>query len=160
MFMRILAINCGSSTLKFELIEADQEEKTVGQELRIASGIVDLTGGPGAMEFTAEGGEKLQEVSQIADHGEAMRQVLGWLHFIGLLEPGGIQGIGHRVVHGGDRFHEPVIIDEDVIESIEALRDLAPLHNGPSVESIRAARAELSSTIPMVAIFDTMFHRT
>ena len=124
--MRILAINCGSSTLKFQVIEVDEEEKTVGQELLIASGIVDRTGGLGVMEFTAEGGEKLQEASQIADHGEAMCHVLGWLDSIGLLEPGGIQGIGHRVVHGGARFHEPVIIDEDVVESIEALRDLAP----------------------------------
>ena len=158
--MRILAINCGSSTLKFQVIEAGREQKAGDRELPIANGTVERIGGAGAIEFTTEEGERLQETSKVADHGEAMSHVLAWLRSIGFLGPGGIQAVGHRVVHGGVSFHKPVILDEDAIDSIEALRDLAPLHNGPAVEAIRIAWAELGGGIPMVATFDTMFHRT
>ena len=157
--MRILAINCGSSTLKFQVIEARREEKAADRELPIANGTVERIGGAGAIEFTTEEGERLQEASQVADHGEAMSHVLAWLRSISFLGPGGIQAVGHRVVHGGDRFAEPTLIDEGVVEIIESLGELAPLHNAPALNAIRAARVALGSTFPMVATFDTTFHR-
>ncbi len=158
--MKVLAINCGSSTLKFQLIDMWGEATPSGQEQKLARGIIDRISGLGAIEFTAENGESIQEAATVADYGEATRRVLGWLDSSGLLEPDGLGAIGHRVVHGGDRFVEPTVIDDEVIDAIEAVSDLAPLHNEPSLQGIRAARAALGTGTPMVAIFDTAFHHT
>jgi acetate kinase len=154
--MRVLAINCGSSTLKFQVIEV--EDAAPGRERRLASGTVDSIGGRAAIEFSAESGERLQEAVPVADHGEATQRVLAWLGSRGLLEPDGLGAIGHRVVHGGEQFVEPTLIDDEAIDAIEATSDLAPLHNEPSLRAIRAAREALGPAIPMVAIFDTAFH--
>ncbi|MCJ7511283.1 MAG: acetate kinase [Dehalococcoidia bacterium] len=157
--MKVLAINCGSSTLKFQVIEVE-EEAAPGRERRLASGTVDRIGGRAAIEFAAENGERLQEAAPVADHGEATQRVLVWLGSCGFLEPDGLVAIGHRVVHGGEQFVEPTLIDDEAMDAIEAVSDLAPLHNEPSLRAIRAARAVLGPAIPMVAIFDTAFHRT
>ena len=156
--MKVLVINCGSSTLKFQLIGTDGDA-AASQQRRLARGIVDRIGGRAALEFAAEGGESHQETAAVADHDGATRRVLGWLESVGLLA-GGLDGVGHRVVHGGDRFLEPTLIDDEVLEAIEALTDLAPLHNAPSLKAIRAARAVLGAGVPMVATFDTAFHHT
>jgi acetate kinase len=157
--MNVLAINCGSSTLKFQVIEVEGDAAP-GQERRLASGSVDRIDGRATIEFAAESGERLQQAATVADHGEAIQRVLAWLGARGLLEPDGVEAIGHRVVHGGDQFVEPTVIDDEVIDAIEALWELAPLHNEPSLRAIRAARAALGSAIPMVAVFDTAFHQT
>jgi len=157
--MKVLAINCGSSTLKFQVIDVEGEA-AAGRERRLASGIVDRIGGRAAIEFTAENGERLQEAASVADHGEATHRLLAWLGSCGFLEPDGLEAIGHRVVHGGEQFVEPTLIDDEAIDAIEAVSELAPLHNEPSLRAIRAAREALSSAVPMVAIFDTAFHRT
>lgn len=156
--MKVLVINCGSSTLKFQVIDAEGAA-TTGRG-RLASGTVDRIGGLGAIEFTARNGKHLAEMAAVADHGEAVRRALGWLGDLGLLETGGVAAVGHRVVHGGEHFVEPALLDEDVIRAIEKLSHLAPLHNGPSLRAIRAARAVLGPAMPMVATFDTAFHRT
>jgi acetate kinase len=155
--MKVLVINCGSSTLKFELIETDGGASADQQ--RLARGIVDRIGGQATLEFAGGGGESHRETTAVADHDVATRRVFAWLESVGLLA-GGLDGVGHRVVHGGDRFVEPTLIDDEVLEAIEALTDLAPLHNAPSLEAIRAARAVLGAGVPMVATFDTAFHRT
>jgi acetate kinase len=160
MSYNILAINCGSSTLKFELIETNGGATAVSLERRLASGIIDRIGGATIIKFIAEGGKSLVENTEVADHGEATHRVLDWMNSLKLLETDGILGIGHRVVHGGDSFIEPTLINDDVIETIETLSCLAPLHNGPSLMAIRAARETLSPSIPMVAVFDTAFHHT
>jgi acetate kinase len=154
--MKVLAINCGSSTLKFQVIELEGEA-AAGRERRLASGTVDRIGGRAAIEFTAENGERLQEAAPVADHGEATQRVLVWLGSCGFLEPDGLGAIGHRVVHGGEQFVEPTLIDDEAMDAIEAVSDLAPLHNEPSLRAIRAARSALGPAIPMVAIFDTAF---
>jgi len=156
--MKILVINCGSSTLKFQLIETEGDAAGDRQR-RLARGIVDGIGGPGAVDFAVENGESRRSSVAAADHGEATGGVVAWLESVGLLADG-LDGVGHRVVHGGDRFLEPTLIDDEVIEAIEALTDLAPLHNAPSLKAIRAARAALGAGVPMVATFDTAFHRT
>lgn len=150
--MNVLAVNCGSSTLKFQLIEMEG-----GRTL--ARGIVELDSGQAAIEFRTEGGQVLQEEAPVADHGEATRRVLEWLGRVGFASQKGIDAAGHRVVHGGDRFAEPTLIDDEVVEIIESLGELAPLHNAPALSAIRAARVALGPTIPMVATFDTTFHR-
>lgn len=157
--MKVLAINCGSSTLKFQLIEAE-EAVTVERQQWLVRGLVDRIGSRSSIQFTTAEGEVFQEVDTVADHGEAMCRVLSWLDSSRLVEHGGLGAVGHRIVHGGDRFVEPALIDDQVIEAIEALSTLAPLHNGPSLSAIRAAREALGSTVPMVAIFDTAFHAT
>jgi len=96
----------------------------------------------------------------VADHGEATRQVLEWLRGEGLLGYESPKAVGHRVVHGGDRFIDPIVIDDEVIKGIEAIGHLAPLHNEPALSAIAAARATLGPHVSQVAIFDTAFHRT
>jgi acetate kinase len=151
--MKILVINCGSSTLKFQLIETDGDTTR-----RLAGGVVDRIGGRANIDFAPADGEPHRETEAVGDHDQATRRVLAWLDSVGLL--GGLDGVGHRVVHGGDRFLEPTLIDDEVVAAIEALTDLAPLHNAPSLRAIRAARAVLGPGVPMVATFDTAFHRT
>jgi acetate kinase len=155
--MRILAINCGSSTLKFQLIETDGYT-TPGEQRRLARGVVDRIGPETNIEFRGADVETHRETAAVAGHDQATRRVLAWLESAGLLT--GLDGVGHRVVHGGDRFVQPALVDDDVLEEIEALTELAPLHNAPSLEAIRAVRAVLGVGVPMVATFDTAFHRT
>ncbi len=149
--MNVLAINCGSSTLKFQLVRTEGEE-------RLAHGIVDRIGGTATIDFSATVGEALREAASAADYGEATRRVLDWLGHVGFAGQQGIDAVGHRVVHGGKRLVEPTLIDDEVVAAIEEVGELAPLHNGPALSAIRAARAALGPDIPMVATFDTAFH--
>jgi acetate kinase len=158
--MKILVLNCGSSTLKFQLIELGSEAVAPARGRRLAGGIIERIGAQAAIDFAVERGEPLRRPAAVADHAEATRHVLDWLASAGLLAPRGIEAVGHRVVHGGDQFVEPALIDDRVLAAIEALTDLAPLHNVPSLSAIRAARALVGPGVPMVATFDTAFHRT
>ena len=148
--MRILTLNCGSSTLKFEFFEGAEGERS------IARGVVDRIGGRGSAEFSREGGEKTVRPIAAADHGEAAIQAIRLLGSSGLL--GGLEAVGHRVVHGGTRFSGPVLLDPGAEEAIEELAELAPLHNEPALAAIRAVRNALGPGIPQVAAFDTAFH--
>ena len=156
--MKVLTINCGSSTLKFGLLETSPVAPD--REQWLARGIVDRIGTRGTLEFTAENGRALRQPAEVLDHGDAVVRTIRWLGSTGLLEPEGIEAVGHRVVHGGDRFVGPTLLDDEVVEALEVLSELAPLHNGPSLRAIRAARALLGSAVPMVATFDTAFHTT
>lgn len=154
--MKILVINCGSSSLKFQLIDSDTEEC-------LAKGLCERIGIEGSMiSYTPEGGEKEKTVTPMPDHTEAIRLVLEALTnpktgvVKGLEEIG---AVGHRVVHGGERFAESVLIDDEVIKAIEECNDLAPLHNPANLIGIDACRKLMPAT-PMVAVFDTAFHQT
>ncbi len=157
--MKILVINCGSSTLKFQVISMD-ERTPFGSEGRLAHGLVDRIGRQAEIRFVAESGEWFRKPDEITDHGMATALIFKWLDSLDLLGQGGIEAIGHRVVHGGHLFIEPTLIDEGVIGTIETMKYLAPLHNEPSLKAIRAARAILDRDLPMVAVFDTAFHST
>jgi len=148
--VRILTINCGSSTLKFELFEAADVEQSV------ARGVVDRIGGRGSAELIGGGGERTLRSSAAADHGGAAHQAIRLLDSSGLL--GGLDAVGHRVVHGGARFSGPVLLDAGAEYAIEELAELAPLHNGPALAAIRAIREALGPEMPQVATFDTAFH--
>lgn len=148
--MRILTVNCGSSTLKFELFEVSEEERF------LARGIVDRIGGPGSVELSGEGGERTVRRTTTTDHGEAALQAIRLLGSSGLL--GRLQAVGHRVVHGGTRFSGPALLDGEAERTIEELAELAPLHNGPALTAIRAVRESLGPDMPQVAAFDTTFH--
>ncbi|ARI76796.1 acetate kinase [Halobacillus mangrovi] len=150
---KILAINAGSSSLKFQLIEMPEE--TV-----ITKGLVERIGLNDAV-FTIEvGEEKDKTITDIPDHGEAVRLLLDKLTANGIIESlDEINGVGHRVVHGGERFSESVLITDEVIQEIEEVSDLAPLHNPANLTGIRAFR-EVLPNVPHVAVFDTAFHQS
>jgi acetate kinase len=151
--MRILAVNTGSSSLKFALFELAH-----GNQLeRVASGLLKEIGRPGGSGRLARAGDPADVITDpAADHDEAMRVVLGQLENWGLAD--GIAGLGHRIVHGGSRFTAPVLIDDAVLAALAELRALAPLHNGPALDALRAARAVLGDVVPNLATFDTAFH--
>ena len=144
--MKILVINCGSSSIKAAVIEHESGA-------RLASLHVERLGSD---EATARHGDSDPSSVVAPDHETALKNTLPQL-----LEsiPGGVSAVGHRVVHGGTRFSEPTPIDEAVEEHIEALSSLAPLHNPANLAGIRSAR-EILPNIPHVAVFDTAFHNT
>jgi acetate kinase len=150
--MTILVLNCGSSSLKFQVLEVE----TRATERRLARGAIERIGEGATITLQVEGGEPERAAVAVADHEAAVRQVADWLTGRGLT----VDAVGHRVVHGGQRFVRPAPIDETVTNAIEELEALAPLHNAPSLAGIRAARAVLGRRLPMVAVFDTAFHAT
>ncbi len=154
--MRVLAVNCGSSSLKFRLSETPLEPSD--EEEQLAWGVVEGVGGLGTLDFATGNGTALRERAKVANHGEAVGRMLGWLGEVGLV--GDLEAVGHRVVDGGDRFAGAVLVDDEVVAVIEELKELAPLHNAPSLAAIRAAREALGPGVPMVATFDTTFHHT
>jgi acetate kinase len=156
--MKILVLNSGSSTLKFQLIETSSMSDSPVKERKLARGVVDGIGGASAVRFEAAGAAPVEEAAAIRNHYEAAVKVIAWLKS----QPGigRFDAVGHRVVHGGDQFTASVRLDEHVINALESLGEIAPLHNPASVNGIRAARSILGAAMPMVAAFDTSFHRT
>ncbi|MGH7826865.1 MAG: acetate/propionate family kinase [Candidatus Binatia bacterium] len=154
--MKILVLNCGSSTLKFQLIETAPGVNSAETDRKVARGLVDRVGGASNCTFELVGGKTEKRDGPIGNHEEAVREVIKRLNSEPELRD--FEVVGHRIVHGGDRFASAVLIDDSVIETLETLSDLAPLHNPAGVSGIRAARAVLGRSIPMVAAFDTSFH--
>ena len=154
--MNILVINCGSSSLKFQLIDAQTEKL-------IAKGLCERIGIDGSqMTYTPDGGDKIKTVTPMADHTAAIKLVLDALtdEKTGVVKSlDEIGAVGHRIVHGGENFASSTLITEEVMKAIEECNDLAPLHNPANLIGIRACR-ELMTGTPMVAVFDTAFHQT
>ena len=154
--MNILVINCGSSSLKFQLIDSETEKC-------IAKGICERIGIEGSqITYTPAGGEKEQTVTPMPDHTEAIRLVLEALtnEKTGVVKSlDEIGAVGHRIVHGGEKFAASTIITDEVMKAIEECNDLAPLHNPANLIGINACK-KLMPTTPMVAVFDTAFHQT
>ena len=149
--MRVLAVNCGSSTLKFKLVDVGRTTRT------LAGGLVERIGDDDSSLTLHLEHDVSNERTSAPDHEAAVLAVLDRLASEELPAP---EAFGHRVVHGGNRFAGPAVIDGEVMSHIEALGELAPLHNGPSLAAIRASLRETSPPVPMVAVFDTAFHRT
>ena len=141
-----------------QLIETAAAPKSTADDVKLARGMVDRIGGASSLRFEAEGSAEEQESSAIHDHEEAVGKVIEWLNSHPQLRV--FDAVGHRVVHGGDQFTTSVYIDERVIDALDSLCEIAPLHNPASVSGIRAARSVLGAAMPMVAAFDTSFHRT
>lgn len=153
--MTVLVFNAGSSSLKFRLSQVGAGS---GAARELARGTVERLGTEAAVTVLWEGQPPVREAAKVRDHGEAVRRVVERLRAIG--ESGRVEAVGHRVVHGGDRFVRPTRIDDKVLAALEALEDLAPLHNRPGLAVIRACREVLGPDVPMVAVFDTAFHAT
>ena len=154
--MKILVINCGSSSIKYQLINTEEKET-------LCKGIVERIGAVTAIVKQEFKGEKPIKKSMALDnHATALKTIMDLLlsadndHLKSLDE---IEAVGHRVVHGGETFKDSVLIDEFVEEAIQAAYDIAPLHNPPNLQGIRAAKQHLPN-VPHVAVFDTAFHHS
>ena len=153
--MLVLVINCGSSSVKYQLFDMDGDSVP-------ARGLLEKIGeGDSALHHERNGAKTTIE-KPIRDHHEALALILETLvdPKLGVIrDTSEIGAVGHRVVHGGEEFVESTLITDEVIEVIERFSELAPLHNPPNLTGIRAARAELGD-VPHVAVFDTAFHQT
>ena len=154
--MNVLVINCGSSSLKYQLIETDSEEV-------LAKGLCERIGIDGsAITHTPKGGDKVTTTVPMKDHTDAVKLVIEKLTdaTVGVIKSlDEIDAVGHRVVHGGEKFATSVVIDDEVMEAIAECNDLAPLHNPANIIGINACK-EVMPGVPMVAVFDTAFHQT
>ncbi len=154
--MNILVINCGSSSLKFQLIDAETEAM-------IAKGLCERIGIDGSrLVYQPTGGEKEETVTEMPDHTRAIELVLEALtdEKTGVVKTlDEIGAVGHRIVHGGEKFAASTIITQEVVKAIEECNELAPLHNPANLIGIEACRRLMPDT-PMVAVFDTAFHQT
>lgn len=160
----VLAINSGSSSLKFKVIEFDESPKTAARFTASSryEGFIEDIGPAAKMMLRPAGKTMVQTTGIVSTHAEAVRCMIQMLEESSRLDGRGlcIDAVGHRVVHGGEQFREPVIIDDDVVAAVDRLTEFAPLHNPGSVAGIKGARAAMGSHIPMVAVFDTAFHRS
>ena len=154
--MRILVINSGSSSIKFRLVEVVEENNSLGMRPALYEGAVKGIGDVASLDIRGQHLDHSTTMAEAPDHAQAMRVIFNRLDD----SLGKIEAVGHRVVHGGDRYVESTLITEQVEAGIDALSELAPLHNPACLAGIRGAKAVMGSTVPMVAVFDTAFHRT
>ncbi|MCM3596529.1 acetate kinase [Metabacillus idriensis] len=150
---KVIAINAGSSSLKFQLFEMPAEDV-------LTAGLVERIGLDQAVFTISVNGEKITETTDIPDHAVAVKILLSKLTELGIINSlDEIEGIGHRVVHGGEKFDDSVLITPETLKDIEELSELAPLHNPANVVGIKAFK-EVLPNVPAVAVFDTAFHQT
>ena len=161
--MNILVLNCGSSSIKFQLIETAGDLAAIAQDRKLIVGVLDRLGEQAIFKLKA-GGVLTPKEEEIAapDHEIGVREIIRRLD---LTMPGGsgprrIDAVAHRVVHGGNLFTAATVIDDETLARIESLDDLAPLHNPTAVSGIHAARKIFGNTVRMTAVFDTAFHHT
>ena len=153
--MKVLVINCGSSSLKYQLIDSDTEEA-------LAVGLCERIGIDGRLNHTPAGKEKVVIEKDMPNHEVAVQMVLDELtdaDYGVIKDLSEIDAVGHRVVHGGEKFTSSVVIDEEVIAGVEECNPLAPLHNPANLIGVRACQ-NLMPGVPNVAVFDTAFHQT
>jgi acetate kinase len=152
--MKILVFNCGSSSLKFELLElgADGELRH-----RIARGVFEEIGPKAHAKMTGPGGRQFDAATPVANHAEAALNAIEWLHE--RQSDPQVDAIAHRIVHGGDRVSEPAIADDKVIKALDDASRFAPLHNPPAIATLRAVRDRFPK-VASIVVTDTAFHRT
>ena len=156
--MIILVINSGSSTVKFQVIEVTDVSGDLRQQQKVARGLVDRIGAAASYRFEAQGVSADSDSTPVGDHEEAVQLIIHWLRSNIVAERS-----ERRRPSRGSRWRSiqsPVLVDDGVVRRIEALSELAPLHNPAAVSGIRAAQKILGPEMPMVAAFDTSFHRT
>lgn len=163
--MNVLVLNCGSSTIKFQLIATDLDLIASNADRRLARGTIERIGGEAIIAWQTEGGAAQRSTAALRD----VRAAVDFIVRRAATPDSGVQeinsladihAIGHRVVHGGERFTESVLITDEVLRGIEDCIDLAPLHNPANIKGILAARELLGAGLPQVAVFDTAFHQT
>ena len=163
--MNVLVLNSGSSSLKFQLIVTDPDRIQQNADQRLCRGEIERIGGEAIVSAQVGSQPKTVFTASILDLSAALDFLVRWMvsEQSGIEEvqsPADIHAVGHRVVHGGERFSESAVITEDVLKGIEACIDLAPLHNPNNVRCIQAARRIFGAKLPQVAVFDTAFHHS
>ncbi len=163
--MNILVLNCGSSSVKFQLIETSLKQIEKNSDRRLARGVLERIGSHSLITMQVEGQPKVRMDAPVRKHRDAIGIILRWIissdsKIEEIKSYGDIHAVGHRIVHGGEKFSKSVKIDEEIIQGIEDHIELAPLHNPANIKGIRAATEILGETVPQVVVFDTAFHST
>jgi acetate kinase len=162
--MHILVLNVGSSSIKFQLIDTDGDAIAAASDRRLARGVIDRIGGQAIITLEATGRQPTKSAIRLRDHAAAVQHITGWLMSPEAGSPitslGQIEAVGHRVVHGGERFTRSTRVDDEVWRELEELVELAPLHNPNNLRGITAVRSVLGPAVPQVAVFDTAFHHS
>lgn len=162
--MKILVLNVGSSSLKFQLIATDQSAIDANSDRRLARGQIERIGGEAIVTLSAGSAEPSRTTAGIRNHAEAVEHIIAWMtdgaSGVEVTSVADIAAVGHRVVHGGERFTRSTLIDASVRRDLEELIELAPLHNPHNLRGIAAAAAVLGAGVPQVAVFDTAFHQS
>src|SRR5256714_1133261 len=163
--MNVLVLNCGSSTVKFQIIATDLDRIAQDADERLARGLVERIGGEAIITFEAAGVEARRSTAPVRDTRAAVETIIRWVTSEGsgigaVKSVADVHAVGHRVVHGGERFTHSVAITDDVLRGIEDCIELAPLHNPSNIRGIVAAREVFGAGLQQVAVFDTAFHQT
>jgi len=163
--MNILVLNCGSSSLKFQIIKTDHEMIEKDADKQLAKGLIERIGSQALVTLQATGRPVVKHAAPLRDHRSALDHVIKWIiskdsQIPKIQSLADIHAVGHRVVHGAEHFTKSTIITDEVIRGIEDCIDLAPLHNPANLKGIHAARELLGTGIPAVVVFDTSFHAT
>jgi len=160
--MNVLVLNAGSSTLKFQLVRTDADRMAADRDERLARGVLERIGGEAVYTLKDSSGTTTRGTASLRDPRAALEFVLRWIispeSNTGLTRVAELDGVGHRVAHGGEQFRRSVLIDDTVLRGIEEVIELAPLHNPHNIRGIQATRAALGTGVPQVAVFDTAFH--
>ena len=163
--MNALVLNCGSSSVKFQLIATDLDLIAQNADRRLAKGTIERIGGEAIIRLQVEDHDPQRSTASLRDINAAVDFIARWAASAesGIEEIksiADIQAVGHRVVHGGERFKQSVLITDEVVRAVEDCIDLAPLHNPANLTGISATRKLFGAGLPQVAVFDTAFHQT
>ena len=162
--MNILVLNCGSSSVKFQLIATDLDLIEQNADRRLAKGTIERIGGEAIVCLQVEGRQMQRTTASLRDINAAVDFITRWAASEAAIDEiksiGDIEAVGHRVVHGGERFKESVLITDEVVRAVEDCIELAPLHNPSNLKGISATRRLFGEGLPQVAVFDTAFHQT
>jgi len=162
--MNVFVLNCGSSSLKFQIIETDADLIQTDSDRQLAKGLIERIGSEAIITLQVGDQPPFKGAAPLRDHKTALGYVLTkWMSAPETKIPGvsslsDIHAVGHRVVHGAERFKGSILIDDAVIGGLQDCIDLAPLHNPANLKGIYAARELFGPTVPQVAVFDTAFH--
>lgn len=163
--MNILVLNCGSSSLKFQIVSTDLQKIEKDADRQLARGLIERIGSQALISLTVDGKAQPKQAEPLRDHRAALDYVLRWIVSPRAQVPGiralsDIHAVGHRVVHGGEKFSQSVLVDDEVLRQIEDTIELAPLHNPSNLKGIQVARELLGAGVAQAAVFDTAFHAT
>jgi len=163
--MNVLVLNCGSSSLKFQIIQTDLQIIEKNADKQLAKGLIERIGSQALVTLQATGKSPVKHAAPLRDHKAALDHIIKWIiseeaQIPGIQSLHDIHAIGHRVVHGAERFTNSTLIDDSVIRGIEDCIDLAPLHNPANLKGITASREVFGTGIPQAVVFDTSFHST
>jgi acetate kinase len=161
--MKILVLNSGSSSLKFQLIATDLDRMRQNSDERLCRGQIERIGGEAIIKVQTPNGPRQKLTASLPDLGSSLEYLVRWIDESRITEHRAVDdigAIGHRVVHGGELFAESTLITDEVLRGIEECIDLAPLHNPDNIKCILAARQVFGVNAPQVAVFDTSFHQS